>query len=435
MTIDFAKVPGGVFLVREDRNGLAAHTLGLDAHSQKRLRDVFGEGLRVVTHRTAAIRKLRSLSDINVHFAGGPIVYDPTGVFSRLAELVDCGEEVRSALGKQVSRLLFDSNRRTLYVVLEPKAFTGSGLTFRAQVAETMATIARTLGDWKRTAGIELSVRVGMDTPSGLRLSALDRPSVPRKSLLSRFAPRLRSAAGVAAVGALTAGAPQAAMAGDSTAAVSQANLTIIGRGGWDGVDKDLFRGDLVVEGAIPLGHDFGAQLEGGIGADNYFGLGGHLFWRDPDWGLLGAFASAESLRGTSMNRYGGEAEFYFDRLTVGLRGGMQNGDVGDTGFGRIDLSFYLTPNFAIRGGYEGMPHINFGRGGFEFKPAVESIPGLSLFAEAEYGQGSAFFVGFKFHFGERGATLLYRDRHEDPGLSLLNDVPLQKAHYSGSGR
>ncbi len=430
---DPASVPGGVFLVRDDGAALTAHTFGLDARARRQLSAVFGARLRVTTHRPRGLDKDRSLAALDRRFSGGPVVYDPTQVFTRLADVLACGQAVRDTLGKRAKDLLFDSTRRTLYIVLDLKTFASTSLTFRAEVAEAMAAVAGAIAAWQRDASLALSVRVGFDPPPGLKLTAIDTQSVPRRSLLSRLAPRLRSAAGVAAVGAITAGAPQAAFAGDSTAAVSQANATITGRGGWDGIDKNLFRGDLLLEGVVPLGHSFGAQGEVAVGADNYYGVGGHLFWRDPSWGLFGAFASAESLRGTSLNRFGGEAEFYFDRLTVGARGGFQNGDVGDTGFGRIDLSFYVTPSFVLRTGYEGMPHLNFGRAGFEFQPAPRSLSGLSLFADGEFGQGTAVFVGFRFHFGEAGGSLVYRDRHEDPGTVLLNDVPLEKAHYSGS--
>ena len=45
----------------------------------------------------------------------------------------------------------------------------------------------------------------------------------------------------------------------------------------------------------VPLGHTFGAQVDLGSGAFGNRPLGnaaGHLFWRDPDKGLIGAYGS-----------------------------------------------------------------------------------------------------------------------------------------------
>lgn len=43
----------------------------------------------------------------------------------------------------------------------------------------------------------------------------------------------------------------------------------------------------------VPIGHSFGAQIDLGSGAFGNSALGaagGHLFWRDPDKGLIGAY-------------------------------------------------------------------------------------------------------------------------------------------------
>ena len=79
---------------------------------------------------------------------------------------------------------------------------------------------------------------------------------------------------------------------------------------------------------------------------------------------------------------------------------------------------------------------MDFGRAGLEFQPSPHSLPGLSLFADGDFGHGSAITVGIKLHFGESGGeSLIYRDRHEDPSLAIFNDLPLATArkHYVGS--
>jgi len=383
------------------------------------------------------------LATLDRRFAGGAILYDPTAIFGRAAEAVRCADMIRAALGNKAGRILLDTARRTLYVVLNGRGFKGEGLVFRAQVAEAMAALAKTVSAWKQDApaNFELAFRVGFDAPGGLRLVPVDDQSRERRHLrmLSDVAGGLRKAAGVVAVGAVAAGAPSIAYAGeaDPTAAVSQPNLALIGQGdyltGHDSHSND-FMGEGGIEGTVPLGHSFGFQADGGIGSDSYYGVGGHLFWRDPNWGLIGGFASDESLDSIKMQRYGGEAELYLDRLTISARAGGQSGDIKDGAFGKLDLSFYATDSFAIRAGVETSPHVTFGHAGFEFQPAAESMPGLSLFADGSVGEGTRILFGIKFHFGEPGASLMYRDRHEDPLTSIFNDIPLVAAlkHYIG---
>jgi hypothetical protein len=445
---NLAEVPGGVFLVRDETSGegrsLTAHTFGISPPAKRELEKAFrvgsGRRLRVVRHQAKSVHATRSLAALDRRFAGGAIVYDPTAIFTRMAEVIRCADALRAELGSRVKSVLLDSTRRTLYVVLEHKAFQGKGLAFRAQAAEAMATCAKTVSDWKLNAPaeFELAVRIGFEPPSGLRLVAVDARSEPSRYLggLKKVASQLRSAAGALAVGAIAIGAPSAALA-DDAAAVADPNFTVQGRLGWesnDGLHHDLFRTDVSLEGAVPLGENFGVQGEAATGVNNYYGAGGHLFWRDPSWGLLGGFASYESLESVKMGRYGGEAEFYLNSITLSARGGYENGDVDHGGFIRGDVSFYATPSFVIRAGFEGVPHQDFGRAGLEFQPAPESMSGLSLYVDSTFGQGTGIFAGFKFHFGEEGQSIMWRDRHEDPSNSLFNRMPVRHAHYGMSG-
>jgi hypothetical protein len=348
---------------------------------------------------------------------------------------------IRAALGRKAGKFFLHSERRTLYVVLNDKAFEGRGLPYRAQTAEAMAAIAKTVAAWKESApsDFELAVRVGFEPPRGVRLVAVDEHSRERRSIaaVTRLAKRVRKAASAVAVGAMAAGASSAAYAADPdpTAAVSTPNFMLIGEGQYDSVAQDdLTRGNFGVEGAVPLGHDFGFQAEGGVGSDSYWGGAAHLFWRDPNWGLIGAYGSAESLQGITMQRYAGQAEYYLDQITLGGAVGEQQGDVLHGVFGRADVGFYVSPNFVLRAGFEGTPGGDFGRAGLEFQPAAHSIAGLSLFADAAFGRGTQISFGIRFHFGEAGETLIYRDRHEDPEDAVFNDMAIAAGahkHYT----
>src|SRR5690606_22658892 len=90
---------------------------------------------------------------------------------------------------------------------------------------------------------------------------------------------------------------------------------------------------------AAPLGHQFGVQLDvlGGSYDGEFVGSGGgHAFWRDPDVGLLGLYASYTKFDGNGgvhQSKYGVEGELYLDRLTLSGVGGYAGGDVSTHGF------------------------------------------------------------------------------------------------------
>ena len=78
---------------------------------------------------------------------------------------------------------------------------------------------------------------------------------------------------------------------------------------------------------AVPIGHLFGAQLDGMTStAQNAWSGGGalHAFWRDPWVGMAGPVVSMAGSGNGRFSSYGGEAELYAGMFTVGLRGGYQ---------------------------------------------------------------------------------------------------------------
>ena len=131
------------------------------------------------------------------------------------------------------------------------------------------------------------AVRVGFGLPSA-ELVPVDQGSVMhwgRQTL--RAALRYWKPLTVAALFGL--GGAAAAKADD---AVSEANLKL---GGQFGNVIDDYTWQVQGQFTAPVGQDFGLQLEGGGGAVNghdYYGVGGHLFTRDPDLYLLGLFGA-----------------------------------------------------------------------------------------------------------------------------------------------
>ena len=171
---------------------------------------------------------------------------------------------------------------------------------------------------------------------------------------------------------------------------------------------------------SFPIGEIFGAQLDGRggkIDGDTILGAGGSLFWRDPDKGLIGLTGSYDHRDDhdpDSMTRVGAEVELYLDRFTAIGRGGYQSGDVEDGPYGRVDLRWYATDDFMLSAGGEVAIDEYVGRLRVEFRPAVNALPGLSLFAEGEVGEDNwtRVIAGVRFYFGN-DKSLIRRHRED----------------------
>jgi len=149
-----------------------------------------------------------------------------------------------------------------------------------------------------------------------------------------------------------------------SDPAVSDLNAKLNLQGGSLGAkDMGIGSGSL----SVPLGHSFGAQIDAGAGAVDskaYWGTGSHLFWRDPGIGLLGLTYSYQrwndfdfgylnnsnttNIKDAYMHRGGAEGEFYLSRITLGGRGGYQEGTVKADGYGQLKLRYYATDNLSL---------------------------------------------------------------------------------------
>ena len=380
-------------------------------------------------HRSEALARLKSLEAINSAFGSGEIVYDPTHLAGRASALVQLAKSLRTAIPSVVSKIGFESRRRTLYVLLDDSRHARTADAVR----ETLQKAAAVVDAWRHFArpDFDLSVRVGFDAPLASTLVPVDAASATKKVryMLARFGTRFARNLGLSVL--LGLGVAPAAVAREP--AVSQPNASIITKGG---VVDDTEFGVVGAKGILPLGNSFGVQVEGGVGTDDYYGVGGHLFWRDPSVGLLGIYGTGESWDDVDMVRVGAEAEMYFNSFTLGGAGGHQSGDVDEGGFGRVDLKFYATPDFVLKAGGEYSPEMSLGRVGMEWRPAFGALPGLSVHADGEFGEddSDSIMLGFSYHFGKKGASLIDRDRREDPAFGIFNMVQLHHARQAKQG-
>jgi hypothetical protein len=426
------RVNAPIFLAREHRGQIWIHTTAkgplrrLRAQADAALQ---AEGVttpcRIVRNSARALYRPWSLEGLCDRFAGGRVLYDPTQYFTRAESLVALSRLLRAALGDDVRALSIDSQRRILFVTVQPpKDLTAAHVNGRN--VELVRAAHRVVQTWQASApqGFNLTVRISEETPVGAALVPIDRQSV-WTSLKAAFLSRKISLRKASALGmAIVMGGAMAVPAG-ADPAVSKTNFGFIARGGSIGGEEKFDAGGKVT---FPFAENFGAQLELGAGNDEYFGAGLQLFWRNPNDGLIGVFASHENELGLELDRFGAMGEVYIDRITLSTKVGLQSGDVASDIFGSLEVAYYASDALKLRLLGDFTPEVSTVTAGIEWRPALEVAPNLSVFADLSQSDRdqSSVMVGMTLHFGD-STSLMDRDRKEDPYYVIFRRQQLQQ--------
>lgn len=188
---------------------------------------------------------------------------------------------------------------------------------------------------------------------------------------------------------------------------------------------------------AVPLGCEFGAQIDlnGGSFDGRFIGtVAGHMFWRNPAQGLLGAygdFTKWDEFGGVRAGHVGPEAEGYFGRWTVqGVAGGefgnsasgtvgtvVQTFNVKTRFFDEANLAYYPVDNLELYVGHRYLGGKNAAAFGGEWGIPMSHGVMAALFAEARVGEKSdhGAWGGVRFYFGQKDKSLIRRHREDDP--------------------
>jgi len=224
--------------------------------------------------------------------------------------------------------------------------------------------------------------------------------------------------------------------------AVDGFNAKIDGYGGGANHSSSLYGADGSL--SIPLAQQWGLQIDGGVGSFNHSGTSrgaGHVFWRDPSVGLLGAYGSYSRWNGvsgviiprTALNvaRVGAEGEYYLGRWTLGgvlgyesvrfniptVVPGVPAFSIPDRFFDSVRASYYVTDNFKLSIGHV----YTLGRSalslGSEYGFALGGGRMASLFAQGLVGERGVNGArgGLRIYFGQHDKTLIDRNRQDDP--------------------
>jgi hypothetical protein len=116
---ELTNLPPGIFPVREDAmRRLTTHAfkgVGVEIRHDllARLPESDRGRLRLAVHRPGVLGSASSLAALDRRFGGGAIVYDPTAIFTRAAQIVGCAAMVRAAQRKSSNRARLPGRTRS----------------------------------------------------------------------------------------------------------------------------------------------------------------------------------------------------------------------------------------------------------------------------------------------------------------------------------
>lgn len=186
----------------------------------------------------------------------------------------------------------------------------------------------------------------------------------------------------------------------------------------------------------MPIGHSFGLQVDGafgrydGAGDASGYGVGAHLFWRNPDVALVGLYGDYQRVSDFDATtwRLGVEGELYLDRISLeGFVGGerveVATGD--ETYFsGEALAALYITDDFRIHAGAGHRFDELYGMIGAEAMLPFASN-NVALFTDGTFSDdATSVRAGVRVYFGEAGKSLKARHREDDPRIRLLDPIP-----------
>lgn len=260
-------------------------------------------------------------------------------------------------------------------------------------------------------------------------------------------------------VGAVFLSAPDAAAA-DMIAKAPYDKLATTPAPAVDGFNGkvDAFGGSFANRGlyggkgsfSVPLGGQFGAQLDGAVGSfdSRAFGaVAGHMFWRDPSRALAGLYVSHthwDRFGGVHVTQVGAEGEYYFGQWTLQGVVGVEFGntassstlttstipgggtatstytefyDVRTRFFDQINLAYYVQPDWKVFVGHRYLGGKNALAAGTEWSMPLGGGRMASLFVEGRVGERDFHGVwgGLKVYFGQSDKPLIARHRQDDP--------------------
>ena len=184
---------------------------------------------------------------------------------------------------------------------------------------------------------------------------------------------------------------------------------------------------------SVPMSFAYGLQLDGVVGSGEgaaFYGIGGHLFWRDPAKGLVGLYSSylrwdlaKGATTGFDVGKFGVEGAAYLGRFSLEGLAAYQFGS--SEGFaGKAVVAYYPIDNLRLDAGVRYLEGSGT-RGVVDAEWRPHDNSGLTLFASGAFGENSfsQLLGGARYYFGNANKSLIDRHRQDDPTPDLTGDL------------
>lgn len=199
----------------------------------------------------------------------------------------------------------------------------------------------------------------------------------------------------------------------------------------------------------FPVSHQFGFQadaLYSRIASQDFYGGAGHLFWRNPDFGLIGLTGGYLARQGVDTFQVGAEGEYYLNRFTFGFFAGVGSIsyanaapfiDTNPTRFvGQISADYYPLDDFRLGVSYTTAFQNNLVKGEAEYQTPLRGLALTAEVATGDHGYDHWLF-GVRYYFGSN-KTLRDRQRRDDPRSlmpQITHGLGVYGAEFNRKGR
>jgi hypothetical protein len=215
--------------------------------------------------------------------------------------------------------------------------------------------------------------------------------------------------------------------------------------GGMNSAEGHNFDGSIT----FPVTRQFGFQTDAAysrIGGQDFYGGAGHLFWRNPDRGLVGVAGGYLGRSGVNTFQAGAEGEYYLDHFTFGLFAGVGSIeydiaapfiDTNPTRFiGRVSVDWYALEDLRLGVSYTTAFENNLVKGEVEYQTPLRGLALTAEIAGGDHGYDH-WLLGARYYFGGK-KTLRDRQRRDDPRSlmpQILHSLGVYGAEFNRKGR
>ncbi len=234
-------------------------------------------------------------------------------------------------------------------------------------------------------------------------------------------------------------------------AAAEEAVSDLNGKVGYAGGSMEGDWGNNVsASGSLPVTSNVGFQadwLYTDVSDREFLGSAAHLFWRDPQKGLLGLVGGGVDEEDIDSLRGGVEGEYYLEHFTLTATAGVASLEYDDGPFPFIDddvtdffggagIRYYPLDNLMLSVSYLHVFDNELVLGMAEYQTPIHGLSVFAQIADGEHGYDHALF-GVQFYIG-RAKSLIQRHRSDDPQNlvpDILYGIGVYGAEFNGRAR